>query len=456
MLCPNCGVDVGDKIGLCPKCAAARGATGGAGLGLTPAPTAPPESPEEPRTGRPTGKNELVPPAALPLDPGGFWPRFFALLLDLCILRTLFFGVEILLAAVSPALIERYTAFFLPHLLELGNQLQLGGQYGFWIAALFLPIIAVVLAWMILLFVLLIFYSSALECSPLQGTIGKLAFGLIVTTPDDRRISLPRACGRALLKLLSAAPFCLGFLIALSNWERCTVHDVLSGTRVRETYRISTFKRLLAGFATILFCVVLALATQIRMGSGASGQSPGPGTEEAGLPSTGARPLIERDEIGFVTFGADRFPIQSLVAHVDVKSSILRIGMYGTPIDPIIAGKLEEARSLTAVPDHQPTAVLELRFSRGTRYCTPESLSVFLIRLLPGGPIPLPPETPQLEVVRAGGRLVFDAFRELTCAFESGSLLNITFQDDATVELGGSKGSISIFFRGKTRLVVTG
>ena len=456
MLCPNCGVDVGEKIGLCPKCTAERGVTGGAGLGLTPKPPSSQGGPNEshPLTSAPP-TSDFDHAAHLDLDPASFWARFFAFLLDLCILRTLFFGVEPVLAMMNLDPVTRFVTFVVPRILQIGNEMQLA------VLSFFFPIIALVVAWLLFEFLLYLVYSSVLESSPLQGTVGKYAFGLVVTTFDDRPISFIQAILRALLKIASAAPLFLGFLLA-AFFDKCAVHDVLSGTRVRECYRVTRKGKFFAGIGTVLFCVVLVLVQKIRTGDNASfsvsinrGESARTSSSEAPA-GPGAKALIERDEIGFVNVGSERYPIQGFVAHVEREKSILRLGLYGKPVDPILAGKLEEARSLYALPELQPTVVLELRFSRGTRYCTPESLPMFVVTLMPGGPIPLPPEMPQFEAVRAGGALVFNAFRELTCAFEPGSLLNITFQDEGSIETATTKSPLQIFFRGQTRIVVIG
>jgi uncharacterized RDD family membrane protein YckC len=74
-------------------------------------------------------------------------------------------------------------------------------------------------------------YAAALESSARQATFGKRAAGIIVTDEHWRRISFGRATGRHFAKYLSGF-LMLGYLVALLNARRQTLHDRLAGTLV--------------------------------------------------------------------------------------------------------------------------------------------------------------------------------------------------------------------------------
>ena len=68
---------------------------------------------------------------------------------------------------------------------------------------------------------------------PLMGQVGPF-FALFVTDEQGRRISLARALGRNLGKVLSTACCFLGFIIALLTQRSQALHDLLASTLVLE------------------------------------------------------------------------------------------------------------------------------------------------------------------------------------------------------------------------------
>jgi uncharacterized RDD family membrane protein YckC len=93
-------------------------------------------------------------------------------------------------------------------------------------------IITSVLAWV---------YFAALESSPLQATVGKLALGIRVTDLQGRRISVLRALGRYPAKILSTLILCIGFLMVAWTRRKQGLHDMICGTLVLNG-RASEFK----------------------------------------------------------------------------------------------------------------------------------------------------------------------------------------------------------------------
>lgn len=76
-------------------------------------------------------------------------------------------------------------------------------------------------------------YGILMEASPLQGTLGKLLTGTVVTDKHGNRISFLRAVGRNLGKLFSACmPLYFPYWMLFSNKNKQSLHDMMSGTLV--------------------------------------------------------------------------------------------------------------------------------------------------------------------------------------------------------------------------------
>lgn len=75
-------------------------------------------------------------------------------------------------------------------------------------------------------------YSTVMEASRRQATLGKLAAGVVVTDTDSRRISWARANLRFWSKLISALPLFIGFVIAGVTARKQALHDMIAGTLV--------------------------------------------------------------------------------------------------------------------------------------------------------------------------------------------------------------------------------
>ena len=75
-------------------------------------------------------------------------------------------------------------------------------------------------------------YKPGMECSRLQGTIGKLAYGIKVTSLQGERISFLRANARFIAQALSILPLLLGGLLAGYTPRRQALHDLVARTLV--------------------------------------------------------------------------------------------------------------------------------------------------------------------------------------------------------------------------------
>jgi len=71
----------------------------------------------------------------------------------------------------------------------------------------------------------LLIYWAAMESSRYQASLGKMIFGMKVVGGDGKRLSLPIAFGRNLLKLLSAIILFIGFMMAGWTRRKQALHD---------------------------------------------------------------------------------------------------------------------------------------------------------------------------------------------------------------------------------------
>ena len=142
-------------------------------------------------------------------DPGeriprlaGFWIRFAAFLIDL-ILRGLATGI--ILYVVDGITTDdnfRMSNFF----------------------ALLQLLVFFLIGWV---------YSAFPESSSFQGTYGKIALGLKVTTLEGQRLTFGHASRRYLCKwLFSYAPIFTGFIWIVASDTKQAFHDVVAGTLV--------------------------------------------------------------------------------------------------------------------------------------------------------------------------------------------------------------------------------
>jgi uncharacterized RDD family membrane protein YckC len=79
------------------------------------------------------------------------------------------------------------------------------------------------------------FYGPIMESSSAQATIGKIAFGLVVTDTSYRRISFWRGLGRHLAKFVSALVLYLGYVMVVFTPQKRALHDYIAGTVVLRT-----------------------------------------------------------------------------------------------------------------------------------------------------------------------------------------------------------------------------
>lgn len=78
-------------------------------------------------------------------------------------------------------------------------------------------------------------YYALMESSQYQATLGKMALGLKVTDAYGRRLSVGRAYGRELAKILSGLICMIGYIMAAFSDKKQSLHDLIAGTLVVRT-----------------------------------------------------------------------------------------------------------------------------------------------------------------------------------------------------------------------------
>jgi uncharacterized RDD family membrane protein YckC len=181
--CPNCGGELQfQEAEICPKC----------------------------------GVRIKEPPMPVQDKYAGFWIRFGAYLIDGIICAVVVYGslfiVILLGAALTPG---SYSSYYSPY--SSSNYAAMGLLFILWF------IFIIIFTWL---------YYAYQESSPAQATLGKQAVGIIVTDTEGNRISLGKATGRWLAKILSALILCIGFIMIGFTDQKQGLHDMIASTRV--------------------------------------------------------------------------------------------------------------------------------------------------------------------------------------------------------------------------------
>jgi len=83
----------------------------------------------------------------------------------------------------------------------------------------------------IVLAVLMLYWILA-DASRYQGSLGKRLLGLKVVDAQGTRLTLAAAAGRNLMKILSAVPVCIGFMMAGWTRRKQALHDMIVGAYI--------------------------------------------------------------------------------------------------------------------------------------------------------------------------------------------------------------------------------
>ncbi len=221
MFCSKCGGKLSEGAGFCPGCGQPVPVSS-AGAVIHPEVLSAPES------GASVGGSSLITPAiayAPPVHGGaiispspyaGFWLRFVAYLID-SVLLTIVMGVVIGVCVLAIGVGTLKTTFANVNPEDPTMPMFIIG----WIAVA--CVVLVILQWL---------YFAGMESSEHQGTLGKMALGLIVTDVNDQRISFARATGRFFAKIITNYTFLIGYIMAGFTEKKQALHDMIASTLV--------------------------------------------------------------------------------------------------------------------------------------------------------------------------------------------------------------------------------
>jgi len=222
MYCSKCGTQLTNDTIFCSACGQATGITAPIGIAATaPSSSAPglpgyaPAANAVPGTVAryaPTGAMLFVPPAY-----AGFWLRFLAYIIDNIVLGVIF-GVVALLAIAAIG-VDYFRAMVQG--LQDGN-----GEFpvAFVSAILIAVLLTAVVSWI---------YHAWMESSQYQGTLGKMALGLIVTDLNDQPVTFGRASGRFFAKIITGLiPLGIGYIMAGFTEKKQALHDMIASCLV--------------------------------------------------------------------------------------------------------------------------------------------------------------------------------------------------------------------------------
>jgi uncharacterized RDD family membrane protein YckC len=223
MYCSKCGTQLTNDTIFCSACGQATGVVAPAGAAAAVAGSAAPGLPDYApvATAAPgavarytpaTGAMLFVPPAY-----AGFWLRFLAYIIDNILLGVIF-GVVALLAIAAIGV--DYFRAMIQGLQDGNGEFPVALVSAILIAAL----LSAVVSWI---------YHAWMESSQYQGTLGKMALGLIVTDLNDQPVTFGRATGRFFAKIITGLiPLGIGYIMAGFTEKKQALHDMIASCLV--------------------------------------------------------------------------------------------------------------------------------------------------------------------------------------------------------------------------------
>jgi uncharacterized RDD family membrane protein YckC len=151
--------------------------------------------------------NPLAGPYGPPIY-AGFWMRFAAAIIDGIILGMLSSIINMAMGLELPIL--RYHGNPFP-IVALFEMLMMGSTFG------------MAVEWL---------YHALMESSRYQGSLGKMALGIVVTDMSGQRITFGRATGRYFGKIISKLTIYIGYMMAGWTDQKQALHDIMAGCLV--------------------------------------------------------------------------------------------------------------------------------------------------------------------------------------------------------------------------------
>ncbi len=219
MFCSKCGAQVAEGTAFCGACGQPTGgvpqvaatptvAVGGAG-GSTVAVYG--------NSGSASPYTPAAVPVPLPSPYAGFWLRFLAYLIDGVVIGIVF-GIFALIVVAIVGIGYFRTMF------EGMNGEDATFPAAFVSLMLLAVVVSLVSNWL---------YFAWMESSEYQGTLGKMALGLMVTDLQGRRVTFGRASGRFFAKIITGlVPLAIGYIMAGFTEKKQALHDMIASCLV--------------------------------------------------------------------------------------------------------------------------------------------------------------------------------------------------------------------------------
>jgi uncharacterized RDD family membrane protein YckC len=236
MYCTQCGNALAEGAAFCRRCGQpVANSPFGSPFDATQAPASFAEPPVSPIESFPPPAVSTTLTASRPY--AGFWLRLVAYLIDKAIL-SIAFGAMIAVAIAfvgwdrirqGRSGLEVRMAPFEYLSLVVQREFDYRGQFDFFTPRIFGAIATVLLAMMIVTWL----YYAFMESSSIQGTLGKMVLGLIVTDMHGSPISFGRASGRFFARFITGlVPLFIGYIMAGFTEKKQALHDIIAGCLV--------------------------------------------------------------------------------------------------------------------------------------------------------------------------------------------------------------------------------
>ncbi|MBL9001949.1 MAG: RDD family protein [Phycisphaerae bacterium] len=149
----------------------------------------------------------------VPTGYGGFWIRVVAYIIDVIVLSV----GEVVISSIMGITMGVFGAGF------RGSAASGLGELSLLMISCVMYILPLMGAWA---------YFALMESSRHQGTLGKMAMGMRVTTLRGERISLGRATGRFAGRIISGLILGIGYIMVAFTEKKQGLHDLIAGTLV--------------------------------------------------------------------------------------------------------------------------------------------------------------------------------------------------------------------------------
>lgn len=343
--------------------------------------------------------------------PAGLWLRLVAFLIDLSVMASIVKILSMVLSNRSDLSLEMLSDFIYQFSLGLIGQNSLAGL---------LPVLATVVSWTLLLFMVGVIYYAFFESSPMQASPGKVLVGIHVITAYGYRCSTKDGLLRNIVKVFSAAAFMLGFLMVAFRKSGQAFHDSISNCYVVRRPKVWRGRYYaVAAFSVIFFAATVFLInlqssdgdssklTFLERLKGLMAASDDTGAADAGREQAAAGSLGDPAEefhdkqIGRISLNGKSFELLDAFVRLQPQISSdginlrnlaegtkqLEIALFAKKLTNADRGKLEKIPSFLKhgkrLRDKQPVAELLMFYDPAEPRCAVAGLQRGVLRLNP-------------------------------------------------------------------------